>query len=1061
MLMKNFFLIICLFALTGVHPLLAQMKTITGTVTSSVEAEGPLIGVTVVVKGTTTGTSTDLNGRYSLSVPRDATTLIFTFVGMKKTEVEIGGRSVIDVTLQPDVVGIGEVVVTAIGIRRNEKSLGYSETQIKGDVLTATRDRSVLNSLQGKVAGINISSSSGSPGSSTRVFLRGYSSLGRSNQPLYVIDGIPISNSAIGSTDINGGTDFGNRANDINPDDIESINILKGASGTALYGSRATNGVIIITTKSGSDRKGKGAVIDLSTSVTFENLLRTPLFQNEFGQGWYDGTLAANLEENGSWGPKFDGIVRVWGHEVDNSQMIKPYVALKDNYKDFFETGMTYNNSISVSDGNEISSYYLSYSNVSANGIMPTTADSYKRNTFSLKGSTKFFKNFTSTGSFNYINKISSFVPTGQDQSVMDGVLQTPRDISIVDQKDYNNKFNNVDNYYTIYAQNPYFLLNEHGNDMTENRIYGNISLDYKMLPWLNATFRAGTDVSNAQLKEWRSIVNSIRSNYNDDVGRVKESSYFNQEINTDFLLTFNKSFGDRFKINAIAGHNFNQRQVRNQSAQVIGLDIPKFYQLSNSSATPTVTEFSSLRRLVGLYGSVDLSYKEFIFLTATARNDWSSTLPASNRSFFYPSISMSVVLSDALPSIKRILPYAKIRAGYAQTGNDADPYLVNSVFTQTSLFDGYRYLTFPLPNGVNGFTISNRIGNPKLQPEIASEMELGTDLRFLNNRVGIDFTVYDKTIKELIWNATIARSTGFSTQTLNLGEISNKGIELLVSLIPVKTNNFEWRVSWNFSNNKNELVRLTEGLDQIDLGGTGELGFVARPGQPIGLFEGPAPEYDPQGRIVVNNQGLPVSGTDREIYGNAQYKYITGFNTSIAYKGLTLSATLDIRNGGLMYSRTAEMMYFTGNGPQTIYNNRQPFIIPNSVIQIDDGNGNISYVENDVPIAGSSNNLNLYYDQNHGAGMFNRAFMIDKSFVKLRDVVLSYNLPKKLISRLKMSNAEISLIGRNLLLWTPKDNIFVDPEMTTFGNEIAADYGEFGATPSTRSFTASLRITF
>ena len=312
--------------------------------------------------------------------------------------------------------------------------------------------------------------------------------------------------------------------------------------------------------------------------------------------------LEANLEENGSWGPKFDGKVRIWGHNVDNSQIIKPYVALKDNFKDFFDIGKTYNNSISITDGNEKSSYYLSYSNVNSDGIMPTDADSYKRNTFSLKGSTKFFKNFTSTASFNYINKKSSFVPTGQDQSVMDGLFQTPRDISIVDQKDYNNKFNNVDNYYTVYAQNPYFVLNEHGNAMTENRMYGNITLDYQMLPWLNATFRAGTDVSNSQLKEWRSIVKSVRANYNDDVGRVVESSFFNQEINTDFFLTINKSLSEKFKVNAILGHNFNQRMVRNQSAQVIGLDIPKFYQLSNSSATPTVDEFSSKRRLIGVY---------------------------------------------------------------------------------------------------------------------------------------------------------------------------------------------------------------------------------------------------------------------------------------------------------------------------------------------------------------------------------------------------------------------------------------------------------------------------
>jgi len=1059
--MKKLFLLIVLFVFISGYTLFAQAVVITGTVTSSVQGEGAIPGVTITVKGTTVGAITDINGKFAVTAPQNATALVFSYIGMKRQEVVIGGRKVIDVIMEPDILGLNEVVVTAIGIKRSEKSLGYSATQIKSDEIAATHDRSALNSLQGKVAGINISSSSGAPGASTRVFLRGYSSLGRSNQPLYVIDGVPVSNGAIGSTDINGGTDFGNRANDINPDDIESINILKGASGTALYGSRATNGVIIITTKSGGDRQGKGAKVELSSSISFDNVLRTPLFQNEFGQGWYDGTLAANLEENGSWGPKFDGKTRIWGHNVDNSQMIKPYVALKDNYKDFFDIGKTYNNSISITDGTEKSSYYLSYSNVNSDGIMQSPADSYKRNTFSLNATTKFFKNFTSSAVFNYVNKKSSFVPTGQDQSVMDGLFQTARDISIVDQKDYNNKFNNVDNYFTVYAQNPYFVLNEHGNTMTENRIYGNIAFNYQMLPWLNITLKAGTDVSNAQLKQWRSIVKSVRANYNDDVGRVSESSYFSQEINTDFFLTINKPFGDNFRLNGILGHNFNQRAARNQSAQVLGLDIPKFYQLSNSSATPTVDEFSSKRRLIGVYGSIDLSYKDYLFLNATARNDWSSTLPVSNRSFFYPSINISFLVSDAFPSIQKILSYGKLRAGIAQTGNDADPYLINSVFTQTAISDGYRSLLFPLPNGVNGFTIANTIGNPQLTPEIATEFEIGTDLRFLKNRFAIDLTVYNKTVKDLIWPATIARSTGYSSQTLNLGEISNKGIELLVTVVPVKTNNFEWRVAWNFSNNKNKLVKLTEGLDQISLGGTSRLGFVARPGQPIGLFEGSVQEYDPDGRIVVNNQGLPVAATDKVIYGNAKYKYITGVNTSIFYKGLTLSATLDIRQGGLMYSRNSELLQFTGNAPVTTFNDRQPFIIPNSVIKIDDGAGNISYVENTVPIAGSSNNWNLYYNQTYGGGNFERAFMFDKSFVKLRDVVLSYNLPKKLISKISISNAVISLSGRNLLLWTPSDNTFVDPELTTFGNDLAADYGEYGATPSTRTFTASLKITF
>ncbi|NJO68012.1 MAG: SusC/RagA family TonB-linked outer membrane protein, partial [Bacteroidetes bacterium] len=519
--MRRFLLLIVL-ALTGWIGIAAQTVQVRGKVTSA-EDGTPLPGATVVVKGSTVGTTADIDGNYVLNVPSGTGTLVFSYVGMTTLEQEMGGRTTIDVALEPSATGLEEVVVTALGIRKSEKNLGYAATSVSSDDITASGSRNAMNALQGKVAGINISSASGQPGSSSRVLLRGFSSLGGNNQPLYVVDGVPISNRLIGDTDINEGMDFGNRANDINPEDIESITVLKGASGAALYGSRASNGVIIITTKKGSNQAGKGAKIDIASSTTFENPLRISEMQNEFGQGWYDGTLEANLEENGSWGPKFDGVTRIWGHVVDNQQQIKPYKALKTNVKDFFDTGVTLNNSVSITNGNDKSSYYLSYGNINADGILPGDVDSYKRNNFAIRGSSKFGNKLDVSGSFNYVKKDSRVAITGQEQSVMDGLFQTPRDISIVDQKDYNNKFNDVDNYYTIYAQNPYYVLNEHGNKFTENRLFGNVTLDYALTPWLKTTFRLGSDVSNATLKSWRAITLSERANYNDEVGRVRE----------------------------------------------------------------------------------------------------------------------------------------------------------------------------------------------------------------------------------------------------------------------------------------------------------------------------------------------------------------------------------------------------------------------------------------------------------------------------------------------------------------------------------------------------------
>ena len=1052
---KLTFLLTCLF-LIGVGLVNAQSKSVSGKVFSTEDGQ-PVIGASVMVKGSTTGTITGVDGDFTLTVPSNAKTLVVSYVGMKQTEVEIKSNLVI--RMEPDVTAIDELVVTAIGIKRSQKALGYSATQVTSSDITTTGNRSALNALQGKVAGVEISSASGAPGSSTRIIMRGFSSLGGSNQPLYVIDGVPVSNGQIGSTSINGGYDFGNRANDINPEDIESMTILKGGSATALYGSRAASGVIVITTKNGSKSNNK-AKVEVSSTSTFDSPLRLPYMQNEYGQGWYNRTTepTGDLQENGSWGPRFDGQIRKWGFVVDNQQQIKPYVALPTNISDFFDIGRSFNNSVSISNGDENKSYYLSFGNVTQDGIMPTDADSYERNNLSMRGSTKFMKIFTASASLNYVRKDSKFVETGQDQSTLDGLWQSARDISIVDQMDYMNKFNNEDNYYTAYAQNPYFILNEHGNKFNENRIFGNVNLDAKLLPWLTATFKVGTDVSSSSLKTWRSIFNSARYDYNDEVGRVGEYSYFSSELNTDLYLTANTNLGEDLTFNAIVGHNFNQRDARSQGAEVIGLGIPKFYDLSNSSATPSVFGNISQRRLVGVYGSVDFGYKNMLYLNMSARNDWSSTLPAQNRSFFYPSVSTSFVFSELLEN-KEVLSFGKIRAGIAQTGKDASPYQIYPYMVQAGHTDGYRTLDYPLADGgttINGFTMSNVIGNDKLQPEISTDYEIGLDLKFLNNRLGLDVAVYNKIITDLIWQASIPSTTGYTVQTQNLGKISNKGIEISLNAVPVKTKDFTWEVYANFSKNNNILVELKDGLDEVSLGGTSSIGFVAVPGKEMGLFKGIVPATDPNGRIIVNSSGLPTFKDSKEIIGSSQNKYRIGGGTSLTYKNFNLRASFDYRNGGQMYSRTAEILYFTGNALPTTYNDRQPFIIPNSVQLV---NGN--YVENTVAIAGFSNTMNQYYNQTYNAGKGGSYALVDKTFFKLREVSLSYSLPKSILAKTFINKVDISVVGNNLLLWTPDSNLYVDPEMTTFGNDMAADFGDYGATPSTRSIGFNVRLGF
>ena len=1062
--MKRNLLVILLLAISTIA--FAQ-KQISGKVVDDTGEAVP--GANVIVKGTTEGTTTDLEGNYRVNVPEGSNVLIYSFIGLETKEVEIGQRSVLDITLNTDVKQLAEVVVTALGVEKEQRRIGYAATQVDSKELTQGRDRSLLNSLQGKVAGLNITSASGQPGSSSRVILRGLSSLGGSNQPLFVIDGVPMNNSQIGSGSLNGGVDFGNRINDLNPEDIASITVLKGGAGSALYGSRAGNGVILITTKKG--QRNMDSEINFSSSVTFDTPLRLPEFQNQFGQGFFG---QPDYQENTSWGPAFDGELRPWGNIVDNQQRVKPYVALPDNVKDFFDVGKTFTNNVSFRGGNESNTFYLSYSNVNSDGFIPTDNDSYNRHTFAVRGSSKLTKNLTASGSVNFITKTGRTVLTGQDQSTLDNLMQTPRDISVKEHEDYHNPFNNLDNYYSFYTINPYYTLNEHGNTIEENRTYGNISLTYNIKDYLKLSWKGGADIANTQMVRYRAITQLGGTNAGNgdgnDPGSVRETSYFAGDINSDLILTYSNTFND-FSLTAFVGNNIYQQETKRLDVSVIGLDIPYFYDLSNSSATPTVIRDDAKLRLLGVYGSVDLGYRNFLFLTLNARNDWSSVLPEGNKSFFYGGASTSFVFTDAFNINSNVLSFGKVRVGVSQTGRVGDPYQTTSTFVQGGHTDGFRTLQYPLMlsggGTINGFEVSNIVGNPDLNNELVTEYEIGADLRFFNGRIGLDANVYSKTTTDLVWNTNITPSTGATSQTLNLGEINNKGIELLLTATPVQLGSFSWDISANYAKNKNELVSLNEDLPQVDIGGLSIISLIAKVGQPIGLLEGPVPLRDSQGRIVVASNGLPVAADDPEVYGDVQYDYVMGISNSFSYKGLRFSFLFDIRQGGLMYSRTADLQYFSGTAPITTYNNREPFIVSNSVVDsgTTDENGNPIYVENTTPV----DNTNLYTYWGNGGDLRERSFVISKSFIKLRELAVNYSLPKSILGTNFLKDVTIGVVGRNLWIRTPKSQTFIDPEAATLGNynknladnDIEAEFGEYSAFPSTRSIGFNLRLTF
>lgn len=1052
---KLLFLLACFF-LASVGLVSAQSRTIAGKVISADDGE-PIIGASVSVKGTTTGTVTNENGAFSLNAA-PGKTLLVRFVGMVTVETAAANNMVIK--MSSDRLNLSEVIVTGMGLKREQKALGYSATQVSAADITTTGNRSALNALQGKIPGVEISSASGAPGSSTKVIMRGYTSLGSGNGPLYVIDGVPMNNGVINNTSLNGGMDFGNRANDINPDDIESITVLQSGSGTAIYGSRASSGVILITTKNGSNAGAK-AKVDFTSTTMFDNPLRLPKMQNEFGQGWYDRSAGegGDLMENGSWGPKFDGKIRIWGHVVDNQQQIKPYVALPSNISDFFDTGVTLNNSVSISNGDENKSFYVSYSNIMSDGIMPSDADSYKRNTVAARGSVKFMDIFNLSASMNYVRKDSRFVITGQDQSVLDALWQSGRDISIVDLMDYNNKFNNVDNYYTAYSQNPYYALNEHGTRFGEDRIFGNVGLEAKINKWLTATAKVGGDFSNSTVKEWRAITYNVNYDYTRDPGRVGESAYANSEFNADFMLLANKKINDDLKVNGTLGYSFNQRQARGMSTTVIGLDIPLYYNLANSSATPLVSASTSDRIISGVFASAEIDYKNMLYLNLSGRNDVSSTLPKAQRSYFYPGASVSFIFTELMED-KGILSYGKIRAGAAKTGKDANPYLTYNIMSQSAIGDGYRTLEFPLTTTslktVNGFSVSNTMRNDKLKPEMTQDKEVGLDLKFLNNRLSISGTFYDKTVTDMIWASSIPNTTGYSSQIQNLGKLTNKGVEITFSATPIQNRDVKWEVFANYSRNKNMLLELNEGLEVITLGGTSRMNYVARPGHPLGLFEGAVPETDGNGHVVVDATGLPTYAAEYGVLGTSQNDFRIGGGTSLAYKNISVTANFDYRKGGVMYSRTAEIMYFTGNALPTTYNDRQPFIIANSVQK--DGNG--GYVENTTPVSGYGHTMNSFYNQTYNAGLGAAYSLIDKTFLKLRELSIAYEVPKQVLPS-QISRLSVALVGTNLFLWTPNSNLYSDPEQTTFGNDLESDYGDFGATPTTRSIGFNVKLGF
>ena len=1041
-----------------VGSVLAQTK-VTGTVYSQEDGQ-PIIGAAVKVDGTSTGMLTDVNGKFSLTLPDGKTTLTISYLGYESQTVQ--AKNGMRVFLKADAATLDEVVVTAMGIKRSSKALGYSATSLDGEQIAEVRTNDVMSGLAGKVAGVQISTTSSDPGASNSVIIRGISSLNGNNQPLYVIDGVPMTNSSVYSNDpLNNSYDFGNGANAINPDDVENMTILKGAAATALYGSRAANGVILITTKTG--KKNQGIGVEYNGGLQWESVLRLPQFQNDFGMGWYGDKT---YDENGSWGPKFDGSMLRYGAVYDHSQKMKSYVDMKDNMKDYFDTGFRYSNSVSFSNATDLTTFYVSLSQIHDDGIIPSNADSYTKYTFSANASQKV-KAVTISANMNYAYQKNSFVTTGQGGgSMYNAIMQTPRDISIAELQDLSDPFNTPGYYYTPYGiTNPYWVVENFENKQESERFYGKLQLDYEFLNYFKATYRFGLDTQTRHHNQGSPNMESLfKDTYNADAstiagatGSVTQQTTRQREINQDFFVTFDMPVND-FNINAVAGFNGNERRSSYLYGHVENLTIPTFFDLSNSSERPTVEQYSQKRRLYGIYGQAELAWKNMAYLTLTARNDWSSTLPKDNRSFFYPGITASFLFSELFPEdLKKTINFGKVRAAWGKTGNDANVYMTQSIYAQASSnSSGWASSAFPFAKtGTNAYTAGNTLGSLDLSPEMTTEFEVGLNMAFFQNRVSFDVSYYDRKSDKQIFSLAMDPASGYTAMNTNLGKVGNKGIEALVTVVPVRTKDFEWSLTWNFTKNKNKVISLPEELGgEVNIWGfSGGTGLYAIEGEEMGIYKAYRTKTDDEGHIVVNNKGIPLQTDDLEECGSMNFKYQMGLGTQLKYKGVSLGVDFDIRKGGLLFSRTADISYFTGNAIQTAYNDRNPFVIPNSVMS--DGEG--GYVENTIAMDATQ----IYNFWDAGGFLSDEAFLVDKSYVKLRSVVLSWDLPKKWLAKTPLQGVKLSFFGNNLFLWTPSSNTFIDPELTSFGNDLEGNFGEYSANPSCRKLGFNVNVKF
>ena len=1009
-----------------------NIATITGTVTSSAD-NSPLIGATVAVKGTTRGTLTDENGRYSIEA-NSGDVLTFSYLGFTTQEIPVGNQTVINITLVEADAQLDDVVITALGIARETKALSYSAQNVETQDIAEVKDLNVANSLQGKVAGLDLTKTTSGLGGSTRILIRGNRSIRGNNQPLFVVDGVPIDNSSRTGAGDSGGSDSGDGISNINPDDIESITVLKGPSATALYGARANNGAIIINTKTGSVRQGIG--VELNTNYQFEMPVFLMDYQNDYGQG-NGGVYNKNAET--SWGPKLDGSqVDHWSPDPNFAgSSTYPYVAHPNNIEDFFRNGNSFTNTVKLTSGNERIQTYFSYTNTRAQGIIET--NKLRRHNANVRITSKLTDRLSLDTKLTYFRQdVDDRLSTGENfRNPLRAVYRMPRNISLEEAQvfEYTNASGqNKQHYWNVGSnggENPYWMLNRVNQVDSRDRVLGFVQLKYQFTNALSLMVRSGID---------RYFDKKSNVLYNDTYTIADRGNYLTErndllEMNNDFLLNFDDRFGDVLSLNISFGGNL--RTTSNQRINTNNGFLPKenLFTVTNAGNLSS-SEVNVTRKLNSLYAFATLGFKDYLYLDITGRNDWSSTLPEDAWSFFYPSVGLSWVLSDmigvaALPSW---LTFAKARLSWAEVGNDAPPFLINTTYN----FNGAR--------GNNGFiTRSFTRPFPDLKPESTVSWEAGLDVRFFENRLGLDLTWYRSNSENQLLQVPTPFGSTFRNQFINAGNIQNEGLEISLTGTPVQSSDFIWDVTLNWARNISLVRELTDEIKEFSIRGSGFITDVkVVEGQPFGDIFGRGFVRDNNGNVVVGDDGRPLVTDDRIAVGNYNPDWTAGLTNSFFFKGLSLSFLIDWRQGGEIVSFTAANLWGDGLTAQTL-EGREGDLVFEGVTETGETNTKAITAEELWTNIGGRNTPVA------------EAFVVSGTNIRFRQLTLGYALPSNVLVNSPFTGLKVSVVARNLF-FLRNDAEFLDPE-AMLGNSNAQGVESFGL-PTTRNIGVNLNIT-